>query len=239
MPGRLQARLQREYFDPTWLGPFVNPFCLARTGLRDSIARYGSQLQGRVLDVGCGTKPYRRFVKAAEYVGLEFDTPANRSKPADIFYSGGQFPVDAESFDGVLATEVLEHVFEPAVFLAEVRRVLRPGGLLLMTVPFVWDEHEQPYDYGRYTSFGVRHLLEKAAFNVLALEQSCTGVRALTQLVAADLYKRLPRSHHVVREAIKTALFMAPVTLTGICLSMVLPDNNDFYLDNVALARRQ
>jgi SAM-dependent methyltransferase len=66
---------------------------------------------------------------------------------------------------------VLEHVFNPDDFLNEVNRVLKPSGKLLLTVPFVWDEHEQPYDYARYSSFGLRSLLEKHGFSIVKHEK--------------------------------------------------------------------
>ena len=58
-----------------------------------------------------------------------------------------------------MCNQVLEHVFNPDDFVREIARVLKPGGALLLTVPFVWNEHEQPYDYARYSSFGLRAFL--------------------------------------------------------------------------------
>ena len=67
----------------------------------------------------------------------------------------------------MLCNQVLEHVFNPQEFLGELGRVLARGGRLLLTVPFVWDEHEQPFDYARYSSFGLKALLEQHGFRVL------------------------------------------------------------------------
>ena len=93
--------------------------------------------KGKVLDVGCGTKPYESMIPHTEYVGLEFDAPENRaSKKADIFYDGLYFPLKDSGFDSILTTQVLEHVFEPEIFVAELNRVLKTNGKILLTVPF-------------------------------------------------------------------------------------------------------
>ena len=132
---------------------------------------------------------------------------------------------------------MFEHVFTPDEFLAEIRRVLRPGGRLVLTVPFVWDEHEQPRDFGRYSSFGLRAILERAGFEIVALRKTTGDSRALFQLLNAYLYK-VTRSHSHVLNLLAILCIMAPVNLAGIVLGWLLPANPDFYLDNMVLARK-
>ena len=81
----------------------------------------------------------------------------------------------------VVANEVFEHVFNPLDFLGVIKRVLRPGGMLLMTVPFVWDEHEQPYDFARYSSFGIKSVLEKNGFEIIAQRKTVTNFGVIIQ----------------------------------------------------------
>src|SRR3546814_19368424 len=98
--------------------------------------RQGGTLAGPMLDVGCGTKPYRELFELEEYIGLEIDSPSARTQSrADYFYDGKKFPFEAEIFNSVLCNQVLEHVFNPDDFLQEIHRVLREGGMLLLTVP--------------------------------------------------------------------------------------------------------
>lgn len=232
----IRQRVRAEQFAPTWLGPFVNPFYLARRSLRREIASLSGQVGGRLLDVGCGRKPYRDLFKVSDYVGLEIDTPVSRAiGMADCYYDGTRFPFDDASFDTVLCNQVLEHVFNPDEFLGEVTRVLRPNGRLLLTVPFVWDEHEQPFDYARYSSFGLAHLLGKAGFKVVEQRKTLADLSLIGQLLNAYLYKRL-WSRRGWANLLVMLFAMAPVALLSRLVAVVTPTNSDLYLDNIVLA---
>ncbi|MCW5798244.1 MAG: class I SAM-dependent methyltransferase [Nitrospira sp.] len=223
---------------PDFPGLFINPFYFARKGLYDSIRGLAPSITGRVLDVGCGTQPYRRLFLTADYTGMELDTQENRAcKRADVFYGGHAFPFDGESFDSLVCSQVLEHVFTPGEFVRELHRVLRPGGFLLLTVPFVWDEHEQPYDYARYTSFGLLALMREAGFEVVEHVKTMGDVRVLCQLVNAYLYK-VTVSKSPYLNLLSTLLLMAPINLFGAAARFVAPSNLDLYLDNVILAKK-
>jgi SAM-dependent methyltransferase len=237
---RLRQRILREMYDPRALGVLVNPFFIARRELRKQIAELAPQVRGRTLDVGCGKQPYAElFAATTEYVGMELDTEENRaSKRADTFYDGTTFPFEAGRFDSVIIFQVIEHVFNPDQFLAEVHRVLSATGTLLLTVPFVWDEHEQPYDYARYSSFGLRHLLESHGFEVVEHRKSVDNVRVISQLINCYIYKKTVTDNAYLN-LLATAALMAPVTLSGELLSRILPGNGDLYLDNVVLARKR
>ena len=236
------ASLKAYYLDqmirPGLVGLFVNPFYFARRELLRAVQSLAPELRGRVLDVGCGSRPYERLVTAREYVGLELDTPENRrTKNADVFYDGRKLPFEDASFDAVICNQVLEHVFEPDAFVSEIARVLRSGGRLLLTVPFVWDEHEQPRDYGRYSSFGLAALLARNGLKVLRQEKTAGDVKALFQLINAYLYKvTVTRSAYA--NLLLTLVLMAPFNLLGSVLAWVLPRNADLFLDNVVLAER-
>jgi len=141
---------------PSWRQPLylhLRPLWLA---LEASL----SSCRGRVLDIGCGLQPYRRFLDPAqtEYVGIDRVGPL--SNPT-VVGSAESLPFPDESFDVVLSTQVLEHLPDPELALKEAVRVLRKGGRLILTVPGVWPTHEAPHDFWRFTRYGLSRLLEK------------------------------------------------------------------------------
>jgi SAM-dependent methyltransferase len=238
MLASLKAYYLAQMMRPGAVGLLVNPFYFARRGLLRAVRALAPELRGRVLDVGCGSRPYEHLVAAREYVGLELDTAENRGRgKADLFYDGRTLPFADAAFDAVICNQVLEHVFEPDAFVGELARVLRRGGRLLLTVPFVWDEHEQPRDYARYSSFGLAALLSRHGLRVLRQEKTAADVTALFQLVNAYLYKvTVTRSAYA--NLVLAVLLMAPFNLLGALLARVLPRNADLFLDNVVLAER-
>jgi SAM-dependent methyltransferase len=132
------------------------PTRAVNTGMRRAAAHIAPQ--ARVLDVGCGTSPYRSWLPAGcEYTGL--DIPGSGGNPDIVVNPDESWPLADASFDVVMCNQVLEHVVEPALTLAEIRRVLRPGGILLLSVPFIYCEHGMPYDFRRFTAGGLGMLL--------------------------------------------------------------------------------
>lgn len=236
MRERLRALLASQQFQPGVLGIFVNPFYLARRQLWREVADASSQLSGRLLDVGCGSQPYRSLFARSVYTGLDIDSPhTRRLAVADAFYDGRRFPFDDACFDAVLCNQVLEHVFNPTEFLSEVRRVMVPGARMLLTVPFVWDEHEQPWDYARYSSFGLRSLLEQHGFRVLRQRKLMADFSLLFQLAIAYLHKvTATRSSYL--NLLVTASLFAPLTLLGLLAGALLPKNEDLFLDQLVVA---
>lgn len=229
-----------QQFNPSYFwGMFLNPFYFARRGLFQATHILAPFLEGDVLDVGCGSKPYRKLFKNANsYVGLEYDTPENRaSKNADYFYDGTRFPFLDSHFDSLVCNQVFEHVFNPNEFMNEVFRILKPGGTLLITVPFVWDEHEQPYDFARYSSFGIRSILERQGFAIIDQRKSMDDIRVIFQLLNAYIYKKTITKNGLLNLLLTVGL-MAPFNILGEFLSLILPRNTDLYLDNIVLAKK-
>lgn len=239
----IKALLKNAYYNasffPGVLGLFINPFYFARKGLAKHVADLAVNITGKTLDVGCGSKPYAHLYQSNEYVGLEIDTHQNRiKKNADYFYDGSKFPFDDASFDSLVANEVFEHVFNPDQFLSEVTRVLKSKGNVLMTMPFVWDEHEQPYDFARYSSFDIKSLLEKHGFEIVEQRKSTDDIRVIFQLLNTYIYKKTATKKAWLNVLI-TLLLMAPFNVIGELLSLITPRNPDLYLDNIVLARKK
>lgn len=100
------------------MGLFTNPFYFARKRLYVHISELIKKLNGKILDVGCGQKPYRNLCNATEYIGLDIDTPLNRfNKKADYFYDDKTMPFENNRFGGLICNQVFEHVFNSKEFL--------------------------------------------------------------------------------------------------------------------------
>ena len=152
-------KLARRWFSPATFG-------LVRAA-EDAICAAAT---GQLLDVGCGSMPYRAAVldTGASYTGLDIEA---RTNGVEFIGSATDMHLVADaSFDTVLCSEVLEHVAEPRVALAEMARVLRNDGKVILTVPFLGRLHEEPYDYYRYTEHGIRALLADSGFAVESME---------------------------------------------------------------------
>jgi SAM-dependent methyltransferase len=235
---RLKAVYRQQGFFPGWLGIFVNPFYFARAGLRDAIVQFAPLLSGKLLDVGCGSIPYRSLFNVDDYVGLDIDSETSRKRGmANCLYDGGAFPFANASYDAVFCSQVLEHVFNPDYFLSEIIRVLKPGGKLLLTVPFVWDEHEQPFDYARYSTFGLYSLLEKQGFEILLHKKLGADASVLFQLANAYLFK-ITRGLPGKINLLFTITVMAGINILGLLARRLLPVNEDLFLDHVILAKK-
>lgn len=231
--------LQRVMFDPPWWSILINPHFLSRRALYRAMSVAAVELQGRVLDVGCGIQPYRHLLVAAkEVTGLELDTPENRAhKRADTFYNGHVFPFPDAHFEGVLCNQVLEHVFNQEQFLAEIHRILAPKGILVLSVPFAWPEHEQPLDCLRYTSFGLLDRLNRADFDIIHHNKLVVGGAALCALAADQLHTWM-RPVPLLARLVAHTILIAPMSLLGWALAGISSTNPELFLDNFVIARK-
>lgn len=133
-----------------------------------------SHLHGRLLDVGCGRKQQLFLDKVDEYIGLDKEETLKVNKErnntkADIFGDATALPFPDNSFDCVTSLSLYEHLPEPQQAANEAYRVLKKGGMFALTFPFMNRLHTAPYDYYRYTEYGMRHILEKAGFKIVKI----------------------------------------------------------------------
>lgn len=135
--------------------------------------------------------PYKTLIlakggTATQYTGV--DIPDNNYGTPDLEWDGVRLPVDTDSVGSVILTEVLEHCPNPSGVLAEASRVLKPGGILFLTVPFIWPIHCVPFDEFRYTPFSLQRLLEQSGFDEIHI--SATGGRNATLGIILGLWIR-------------------------------------------------
>jgi len=165
---------------------FVDENPLERESVLAAVQRFSDGLPpgARVLDIGAGDAPYRELFDHCEYITVDWaNSPHEDAATVDIASSIDDLPIEDASFDAVLSTQVLEHVAAPIDVLREAHRVLRVGGALLVTVPFVWEEHEQPFDFQRFSSSGVSHALESAGFADISVRPRNDYFTTLAQLM--------------------------------------------------------
>lgn len=142
---------------PTW----QQPLHLHLDPLWRELQRALGELSGRVIDVGCGHKPYRALVGpgVTEYVGVDRE---DGDADADVRALAHALPFSDGTFDAAISLQVMEHLRDPPACVREMVRVLRPGGRVVITAPGVWPLHESPHDYWRFTRFGIEALLRDA-----------------------------------------------------------------------------
>ena len=237
---RLSNRLRREAFLTTPLSIIVNPLYIIRYGLFKSIAQLAPKISGRVLDFGCGSKPYESlFVNASTYLGVDLRQSGHDHKDSkvDVYYDGKTLPFPDDHFDAVVCFEVMDDIFNLDMILEELRRVLRPGGLVLASMPFAWDEHEVPFDFARYTSFGARHVIEKNGFEVIELKKTTTYVLAVCQMFIAYVYQHVLPRRKLLKRLVQLVV-VVPLTLVSLVLNALLPKRYEYFCNVVILSKK-
>jgi len=232
-----KEKIAREF------NPGINfPAYLMRNRLLRSISSLAPQLNGSLLDFGCGSKPYRDLFKVDTYTGVDFENPGHphANEQIDVFYDGKTLPFPNNSFDAVFSSEVFEHVFNLEEILGEIKRVMKPGAKILVTCPFAISEHEVPNDYARYTSFALKYLFEKNGFTVLTFQKSGNYVETVYQLWIMYIHLHITpyvRKIPVVRSAFRFFTYTS-LNLFALLFSWMLPKRKDLYMNNVILCEK-
>ena len=160
-----------------------------RTCIWNAVQATAPRFSGHLLDVGCGKMPYRNYLLdqqfITQYTGLDIESALvyeEGIKP-DYTWDGIRMPFADNSFDTLMATEVLEHCPDPVLTLTEMQRVLKPGGLLFFTVPFLWYLHEVPHDEYRYTPFALQRILEQSGLEQIEIKAHGGWDMAMAQML--------------------------------------------------------
>lgn len=236
---RIRAKARVERFDPHIFGLLFNPSHIIRRSLRKAIAEQAALIDGRVLDFGCGSKPYKSlFHRADSYTGVDILISGHEhtESEVDFFYDGSTLPFTDGQFDAVVSFEVFEHVFNLPQILSEIARVTRNSGSLLISVPFAWQEHEVPYDFARYTTFGITHLLQSHGYEIVSLRKTTTSFLAISQLFISYLESIVPKNR--VGWLFFLFCISLPCTIAAYALNLVLPKRDAVFSNSVVLARK-
>ncbi len=225
---RLAALQRKTVFNPYWL---------EGRHLRRGIATLAPHAQGLLVDVGVGERPYGALFtpRVRRYIGLEYPPACDNLNPGitsqlveqlrgavDIWGDGHHLPLRADCADTVLSLEVLEHVPDPDRCVAEIARILKPGGRLLLSVPFLAPQHALPYDFYRYTPQGLAALLGRHGLSIESLAPRGNAASTAGSFVAQWLLRAFG-SRGLTRDgAVLMSRWRAPLVLPFIGLAQSL-----------------
>lgn len=239
MSNKIKSHLKRQEFFPGWIGIFTNPAYQLRKIIAKKIGFYAPRLHGKLLDYGCGSKPYKElFINVQSYVGIDMENPGHdhKNEEIDVFYDGKTIPFANDEFDCVFSSQVLEHVSDIDQSISEINRVLKPAGLFLATIPFVFIEHEIPNDYRRLTVYGMEEILKKYNFEIVEIERLGTYTDVINQLKIMYFMNRKFFRKKLSRPIRK--LIFGYYNLKSIIYNFLLPKDTTMYENIIVLAKK-
>ncbi|MEN2400338.1 class I SAM-dependent methyltransferase [Flavobacterium sp. MC2016-06] len=144
--------------------------------------------KGDVLDIGCGNKPYEDFFSSSctSYIGCDI-IQSNLNK-VDILSPADNIPLEDNSFDTVFSTQTIEHVENYQGLVDEAYRLLKKGGFLILSGPFNWQLHEEPYDFFRFSKHGFTHVVNKSGFELVELNENGGMWSVVGQYLLKSIY---------------------------------------------------
>ena len=175
----------------------------------DSAQRHVADLRGRVLDLGCGASPFRRFLpRDVEYIGVDLSAQPTAAMRA----AAEALPFADAVFDSAMCTEMICYSARPWGVLAELARVIRPGGALYLTAPFGWHVLNGP-DCFRFTPHGIKTLVESAGFRVESVGRIGGAFSSLAgeliEAIVADVWLPATRALGIRRGGYRAAAVLA------------------------------
>ena len=216
--------LTENFFRPKWYSVFINPYFINRNSLYTTIRDFAKNTpsEAKILDVGCGIKPYRSLFVSNSYTGIDIagGGHVDDAKTVDAYYDGYTIPYSDASFDTLICTQVLEHADDPEILVKECARVLKTGGRAFFSMPFVYPEHEIPYDFRRFTRFEHQRLFEKNNFSEIKITQTTGIFGTFGQLFVVWIFEGIPFRAPLLKAVLSFFIF-APIQIIALFLDWV------------------
>lgn len=130
------------------------------------LVSFSKYYKGTLVDLGCGTAPYKEFFLqfCDKYIGVDWSESIHEFKGDNLSNLNKKINLDSNLADTVISLSVMEHLYNPQIFLNESYRILKKDGTIILGVPWMWWIHEAPHDYYRYTPYGLKYMLKNAGF---------------------------------------------------------------------------
>jgi SAM-dependent methyltransferase len=147
-----------SFLQPNWLALKIN---------NNNVFKYSFLYKETVFDLGCGERNFEKHIlkSAHKYVGIDWSSTLHKLSADIVADLNKPLPIASNTADTIISLSVLEHLCEPQMMLNEAYRILKVGGIMMVQVPWQWWIHEAPYDYFRFTPYGLKYMFEKAGFD--------------------------------------------------------------------------
>lgn len=175
---------------------FIHPQFTVIKFQKEAIKEAKKYAKGKLIDIGCGRMPYRRDLEplVESYTGVDHPKISKLYKSGlrpEVLADAKKLPFNSNSFDTALLIQVLEHIDGPEEVIKEAARVLKPSGVLIISVPFFYPLHDMPYDFGRYTSSALKSFIDQASLRLIKIEQQGSFIEFFPQMLNTFLIKRI------------------------------------------------
>lgn len=232
--------LQENFFRPRWYSVFINPYFINRNSLYNEVKKFSAKIKktDKILDVGCGLKPYRKVFKTKEYIGIDIDFGGhpNDQKNVDHFYDGETIPYEQQTFDNILCTQVLEHTIKPETTIKEMSRVIKTNGLLFISMPFIYPEHEIPFDFQRYTKYKHIKLLTENNFSIVQIKKTTGFWGTFGQVFVVYIFESIKFRASFLKTVL-SIFILGPIQIFSIILDILFIKSGPT-MDYVIIARK-
>lgn len=227
----IKKHMNTIFFRPGVVGLVLNPFYLVRSGLYYWIKKNTQYMTWTMIDFWCWAKPWKDLFTVDKYIGVDIKVSwhDHQTSQVDVFYDGKSIPFEDNSIDSIFSSETLEHIFNLEDIVRECHRILKPWWYMLITVPFAWPEHEKPYDFWRYTSYGLKHLFTEKWFEIVRIKPTNPFITTIFQLISAYVVELINTKFELkniwlmILQWIISILITFPINLIGLILGWILP----------------
>lgn len=225
---------------------------------KEAIDEAKKYAKGKLIDIGCGRMPYRKELEPLvdSYIGVDHPQVSKLYKSdvkPEVLADAKKLPFGNNCFDIALLIQVLEHVDAPDKVIKEAARVLKPDGVLIISVPFFYPLHDMPYDFGRYSPTALKNFIKESNLRLLKIKTQGSFIEFWLQMLNTYLIKRINdiilielRFYSIVLLII-TVLFSLPIILFNNLLIVIInfvlrafPTYPDYFpLDYLIVARKK